>query len=379
MPEEQASCHSNPGQRPSTTVFADVLSGDTEPADPDHVDHEQRRQTRIAPSYRDTETIPAPYLECGCGECPARYDPLADEMDPDSHAFGDILDRSTLGDECPESRPVTVERAAEIYYRYQLAAYHREDWTSRLERVSDDYGRYMAGERRLLDDIDSPSTALLSLRLSPLEGGSGSVRDNYEIKPTNSTRQQTTTETGWIEPTRLDDRINDSWATVRRQLSRHLSEFGEWQYVTVTATTTSAATPHQHILLYVSDPDDALTVDHLRPAIESYVSNTTGATSKDHGVTAGESDAAVVQHDPDRVGYNASQVRHIQSEMDVETFKANTEGMAYLLTQRPAWTLRRLIDGQTTREEEQIALEGAAIERVSANDWIGSSRGFPTN
>jgi hypothetical protein len=400
----------------NTDAFEDVFAQiETEPAVPEDINQQIRRQTRLVPESHKTERLHRPLVVCGCEEdCPDRYDPLAEEMSQDTHAFGDHLDRSDMAaDECEDAQPITIGRAAEAYYRYQMADYHRGDRTSKLDRVEAKHGQYLDAERRLLDEMDSPSTALLSLRVSPLEGGDDdSDTDNYEVTPkstSNSDGSETSTTNGmdseggvsepnpdhyevtpknhtdhsdpaqdWIEPVRLDERIHDSWESVRETLRYHLDEFEDWEYAWVVSTTDTAATPHLHVYLYVEDPDDELTVKHLRPAVESYVSNTIGAHPDDHRVSADESDAATVFHDPETISYEPSQVRQILREMDTDRFKPNTRGLAYLLSQRPDWALRRILTGQSSRDDEQTALEGAAIAWASPKKWLDSSEGFDT-
>lgn len=67
---------------------------DAEPADPKQPDHKARRDTRLVPESFDAHNLPKPLVECGCGECSDRVDPLADE----SHAFRDVY---YARDECP--------------------------------------------------------------------------------------------------------------------------------------------------------------------------------------------------------------------------------------------------------------------------------------
>lgn len=423
-----------------TGAFGDVFAQvETEPADPpadpEGVNHDQRRETPLAPEYREEDSLPKPLQVCGCEEgCPDRYDPLADELDSETQAFDDILSREKMAaDECPSPQPMSVGRAAEAYFRYQIAADRHEDMTSRLERISTDHGRYLDAERQLLGGLDDPSTALLSLRVSPLEGGSGSERDNYGITakspesmypesdqngetlcsdrgrggaesepeserdyygitaknrpeslhpeptyPESESESMRPASSGrdWVAPLRLEERIKDSFKTAKETLRYHLREFDRWEYLWLVSTTDSAATPHLHVYIWVEDPDDALSVEHCRPAVESYVENTTGAYPEHHRVQPEESDAAVIEHDPAHISYEPSEDRQIGAETDAERPHPNTRGMTYLLNQRPDWALRRVEEGQSTREEEQTQLEGAAIAWASPNKWVGSSTGF---
>lgn len=374
--------------------FADVFEDDTEPHIPARIDHEVREATRIAPERVDVtdDGFPNPLTECGCGECSDRVDPLADE-DAVFGAFSDVLDRQVYAaDECPTPRPVTVQRAGEIFHAYQKAAYEREGWSSRLSDVENTHGRYMDAERELLDEwAGEVSTALLSLRVSPVEDVEGSRAINADdayswgevgAAAHGSCESPSSVVSGsgrrWVPPLVLDDRLSDSWGYVRDRLTAHLSDF-EWEYCWVVSATESAATPHMHVYLWVRDSEDELSVDHLRPAVQSFVRNTRGASAEYHEVTAGESDAAVVETTPKRQDISEEQAIHVFHQRGDEGFKRNTAGMAYLMHQRPEWTLRRILRGKSSVTGERRSLQGAAFSWASAKAWIGSSAGLDTS
>lgn len=361
------------GPSPQQSV-SPVPSGDsdnTEPADPKNIDHNTRRQTRIVHPHTELSTIPKPLVECGCSECPDRFDPLGD--DSDEQAI----------DHCPEPQPVTVGRAARIYYAYQSSHIDGSN-TSPLDRVEKQYALAMEAEREIFDEWDGEvTTALLSLRIPPIEsiesdkqgGGDESNGDNnglslqhtQPVAPSgDSNRRQ------WVPPTQLVNRLKDAWNGVRRALNRCFSDYDS-RYLWVVAPTESAATPHKHIYVWVRDPDDETTVDHFRPVVQKFVEDTPTARAEHHPIGEGESDAVVIQHEPEMCNdVSEDQISKIYHNRGEEGFKLNTRGLTYILTQRPEWALRRVYSEESTFEDEQITLEGAATAWTSSKKWIGS-------
>lgn len=365
-------------------VESSVLShphGETEPHDPLRIDHNARRETRIADKTHDARELPKPLVECGCGECVDDADPLADE----TAVFRDV---SMARDVCPSPRPMIVKRAAEAYYVYQKASYESETRTSCLGELRQQYWYAMESERNLLEQWDGETTTvLLSLRLSPIEhveatdGEAGVDGDGAYYGPCveSSTSSESSTPSNsqphrrWVPPLQLDERLRDPWRTVKDRLYYQLNAF-DWEYCWGVSPTEGAATPHMHVYLWVRDPDDEVTVDHVRPAVEAFAENAVGADPSKHPVEAGESDAAVVRHNPpgcDEV--DDDQLLYVHRQRDHKPFQLNTRGFAYLMNQRPAWVLKRIIEDGSNRDEERLALEGAAIAWASPKDWTGSS------
>ncbi len=147
----------------------------SEPADPVKIDHETRRDTRIAhPSY-DARKLPKPLVECGCGECPDAADPLAGE----NEIWRDCL---WAAEQCPNPQPLTVERAAEAYVTYQKALWNHPNRTSRYERIRTQHGQLLGGARDVWEQYDDPTILFCSLRLSPIEIQNGQRRWIEPIK-----------------------------------------------------------------------------------------------------------------------------------------------------------------------------------------------------
>lgn len=321
---------------------------DSEPADPDVdvIDHEERRDTRLVHSGFDTDNLPKPLVECGCGECSDAVDPLAE----DTFAFRDFR---YAKDECPEAEPMTVRRAAEAYIRYQKAADNDPAKTSLLEVTRNHYGNLLGAERELFDRMNDPTLIFLSLRVSPIARQNGKRR--------------------WIHPVTLDQRLADSWENVRGVLNYRLKEY-DTEYVWLTATTDSAGTPHRHVLIYADDPDDGVSINVPRAAVDSFVNNTQGAEASDHPVEAGNSDAGMLFHDPPKAE-EALINRNYQEHGG--PFWVPTVPLYYIANQLPHWCLKNVYDPTHPMNADSVQVDGGAIAFASTNNWLGSSRGFP--
>jgi len=365
-----------PSQRDTTSQ--------TEPADPAQIDHSVRRRTPIAHPHTDVESIPKPLIECGCGGCPDGADPLAEE----SEVFRDV---QMAADSCGEkARPMTVERAATAYYVYQSALLDRPDGKGgRLGHLKTSYAEAMAAERALRHEWDGEeTTALLSFRLppvEPVEGGVSGNDDDYGIHFTFDSRGDTDSSEQparqWLPPLQIDTRLRDPWRNIYQALYRNLGDF-EWEYYWIVSPTDSAATPHMHVYLWIQDPDDEITADHIAPAVETFVRNADSAREEHHPIDDNaDSGAAVIRHDPDLLDTDSmakgeDQIIENYEQEGEKGLQLNTAGFAYLQHQRPDWVLKRLRSGETSIPDEQTALEGAAIAWASPNDWVGSSDGF---
>ncbi|MXR50660.1 hypothetical protein GRX03_03425 [Halovenus sp. WSH3] len=369
---------------PQTDAFDDLLA--SEPADPENIDHEQRGQQRIAPPWRKIDTLPRPLVECGCGDCPERYDPLAD-TDTVTDAFSDLMDRSTMAaDECPNPRPMTVERAATAYYVYEVATHDRDDRTSKVEKTAKQHGRYLDGERELLTEhYDDPSTALLSFRPRPIGDAPDPEHrdsgDNYGPTVESQSVQHSDGKRRWRYPTTVDYQLHQPIRKVYEKLYQQLRDFS-WSYVWVVSGTDSAATPHLHWLIYVDDPDDELTAGYFEPAVDAFVEHCQFARHEDHSVGDDtDSDAVVVHTEPPKYDdVDDEQLIENLHYNDKEGFELNTRALAYLLHQRPYWVFRRIREGQQSLgdEQTQIDLQAAAVRWASVTDGIASSQDFPS-
>lgn len=319
----------------------------SEPADPRRVDHEKRRQTRLAPS--DYDGLAKPFYECGCGDCVSAADPLADE----ENVFARLL---TAADECPNPRPVTVERARQIYLAYQCSLWQDSSYTSQLERTQDATGRYYGAERSVFERMEDPSLLFLSLRLSPIE------RDD------DGSRR-------WAHPSLLMSRLADSWENVKSVLRYQLREYDS-EYAWIIGFTDSAATPHRHVAVYVDDPDNEIGVGVAESAVASHVRNCPGATEKDHPVEKGQSDAGIVEHDISKALLSDKTISNVYAARRTESFSLPSVRFSYMMNQQPHWALTNVYDGSRDVHADSVAVDSAAIAWALPWDMRGSSTGF---
>ncbi|WP_256544825.1 hypothetical protein [Halobellus inordinatus] len=257
---------------------------------------------------------------------------------------------------CDSPRAVTVERAAEIYLRYQKAAENHPKHRSKLEETRIRHGKMLGAERQILSEMDEPTLIFLSLRLSPTERQNGHRR--------------------WIEPVRLGGRLSDSWGRVRDVLTYQLKEYNS-EYAAITSMTTSAASPHKHALVYVEDPDNEITVDIAESAIDSHVRNTVGAEAEDHPVNPRESDAGMVFHDvPKADDVPDETLLEVFKRRDKEPFSLPSVPLYYMANQQPHWVLKNVYDGESDIHKDSIQVDGGAIAWALPWKNYSSSRGF---
>lgn len=320
---------------------------DSEAGDPCDINHSQRRSTRLVSESFDVDDLPKPLVECGCGSCHDGYDPLANRS-----GFRDF---SYAQNQCDDPRAVTVERAGEIYVRYQKSADNDGNRYSLLQKCRKQQYKYMRAESRLRRRMHDPTLIFLSLRVSPIRIECGKRE--------------------WVNPVVLDNRISDAWGNVKSVLDYQLKDFW-WEYCWVTAGTDSAATPHRHVLIYVKDSNNEVTVDMVRAAVESFKRNAKGAERASHAVTAGESDAGMLFHDPPLAEQSMANRDY---EVHGALSRITTVHLYYALNQRPHWALKNVYDGDEQTDSGSVDVQAAAIAWASNNHWIGSSDGFPTS
>lgn len=315
-------------------ALADVVPT-VEPGDPRrNIDHQSRRETRIAPPKYDVDA--KPLLECGCDDCPPDVDPLAES--------GKAV---YAANECPNPRSVTVEKGGEIYLRYQKAALEDDEMTSMCERDRAKYGKIMASDRRFREEYEGLTVMLLSLRLSPLG------------------------DDGWIHPTRLDEMLQNPYERVLRALRRQMSTFDRWEYVAVTTPTESAATPHTHLLVWVEDPDDEITPYHGGPALDKHLKYCANAYESDHQYDRdGDGGAIWVDHDPSTVDNPPEKFASLAED---GRLKSNTAAAQYVSAQLPHLHLRDVFE--PTRDVPQPLIDGAVTDWASSNRWFAASSG----
>lgn len=322
--------------------------GGHEPADPTSSDaYQDRRETRLGPDTLQPPNSARPLYECGCGDCYEWSDPLADVEVP-----------VYASDMCPSPRLMTIARAKEAYVRYQSASHQSPERTGAYGRHLGKYANILEADRRLQRAYEGLTTAMMTRRQSPLD-------EHGE----------------WIPPVSLHSRLADTFASIRKSLSYHLGRkhgFDDWEYLAVTAMTDTAATPHQHVVIWVEDPAGELHRDMLQPAVDKHVASVATATHEDHG-----DGAVTIQHSPDRVdhvpeAYSAihEQTRTVERGEYGPSVPANTTVAQYVGSQLPHLYLGHVL-GESHGEQEHLEtqLEGGTVAWASPYQTLSSSSG----
>lgn len=312
---------------------------ESEPADPDKIDHSVRETLRLGTMSR-CDNLPKPLWECGCGNCLPVVDSLASTntgIEQECKAF----------DICDSPRPVTVKKAEEIYTKYVIANYSR-DKTSKYERNRQrTYPRILSVDRSFSEKYNL-TTAMITRRVSPVDKGGGFFRPlelNY-----------------WL----LRDTVQQK---VLKRLRYYLDRF-EWSYTRVVAGTKSAATPHEHIYLWINDPKNAVDHKMLAPAIDAHVKFCPIAERKHHQHGSNVDDGAIeIRHTPP-LATDAAQKRDT-------TDRACTRGAMYLATQLPHMAVGNLLAG-SGRNPQSTLLQAGAISWASPYNWFGMSNNAPS-
>jgi hypothetical protein len=186
----------------------------------------------------------------------------------------------------------------------------------------------------------------------------------------------------WFSPLQLDLMLHNSavMKRVRKALRHYLGSF-EFEYLRVTAPTTSAATPHEHRYLWIDDPNDKITVEHIEPALQGHLSYCVNATGDHHEYDpAGENGAITIRHAPPLVDQEPEKVAAVQRGSKalegVDARLKNTRGAQYLASQLAHMPLWNEFDSNES-DPERTLLEGGAIAKATPSKWFGTSNGVP--
>lgn len=239
-----------------TQKHSDALNtGSSEPLDPDFDNsgtiHEKRRSTKLG-----------------------------------SAEFRDQVPNIYISDESVKS----WGRARRAYRRHRIGEFHSPKQSTLHYRSRQDYRRLLETCRQLQQRYQQLSTALISLRVPPMEG------DSY------------------IPPLDTVGALMDAIADVRDAINYRLREYN-WEYARVVAGTDDFATPHVHLYLWIEGQP---TFDQLKPAVEKFVEKCSLAPSNGKGNRAREG-ALTLKQDQDLrpsgettgIVYVASQLPHI--------------------------------------------------------------------
>lgn len=308
----------------SQTTARFTESHDSEPADPDSPDHTSRRSLPLAPDSVKTERLPEPF----------RVD---------------------------KGEAVSVAEAGEAYLRIQSHNWKDGDYQTKYDRhKSGIYPRILETDRHFRTKFDGLTTVMLTRRLSPLDNSGN-----------------------WLTPWECNEMLHGGsiHRSVRGALAYHLGHF-DYEWIAVTAPTESAGTPHEHIYVWIDDPENNVTTEQVAPALDRHLDHCTNAQKKHHQYRAdGTYGAITVQHDPDRIEFVPDEFFSIaeNSPTYVDTGKvlANTVGAQYLASQ-----LAHLPTGdyfaKSIDDPPQALFEGAALAWASPYNWFRSSGGVPS-
>ena len=287
----------------------------TEPGDPSAPKHETRRELPLAPSSVKAERIPTPLTNGG--------------------------------------QVLSVAEAGETYLRTQRASWNSETRTSKYERHRFHvYPRILEADRHFQRCFENMTTAMLSRRLSPLDES-----DN------------------WLTPWECNEMLHGGTIhrSTRESLDYHLAKF-TYEWVAVTAPTRSAGTPHEHIYLWVDDPEDKVTTDHLTPSLDKHLKYCANAYQKHHRYGPdGTQGAITVDHSPRIVKEPPEKLSQI---LEASSPHPNTAGAQYLASQLAHLPLGDFYS-ENHDDPPQALFEGAALAWASPRNWFRASKGVP--
>lgn len=239
-----------------TQKHSDALNiGSSEPLDPDFDNsgtiHEERRSTKL-----------------------------------DSAEYRDQVPDIYISDESVKS----WRQARRAYRRHRIGEFHSPKQSTLHYRSRQDYRRLLETCRQLQEEYQQLSTALISLRVPPMEG------DSY------------------IPPMDTVDALMDAVADVRDALNYRLREYN-WEYARVVAGTDDFATPHVHLYLWIEGQP---TFDQLKPAVEKFVekcplapNDGTGNRAREGALTLKQDQELRPSGETTGIVYVASQLPHI--------------------------------------------------------------------
>lgn len=287
----------------------------TEPGDPSNPNQDTRRELTLAPKNVKVERLPNPLTD---GE-----------------------------------RPLTVGEAGETYLRFQRASWNSETRTSKYERQRHhDYPRILEADRHFQHTYESVTTVMLSRRLSPLD------ESNH-----------------WLTPWKCNEMLHGGnvHRSIREALDYQFSKF-TYEWVAVTAPTRSAGTPHEHIYLWIDDPENTVTTDNVTPALEKHLKHCENAYQKHHRYRTDGTDGAItVSHKPPIVEEAPEKLSDI---LETSSPHPNTAGAQYLASQLAHLPLADYY-AKDRETPPQALFEGAALAWASPHNWLRTSRGVP--
>lgn len=173
-------------------------------------------------------------------------------------------------------------------------------------------------------------------------------------------------EGNWLTLWECEDMLND-WKTVRRPVSDairyHLDGY-DYEWVAVVSPTDSAATPHEHIYLWVDDPDNEVDTSYLKPALEKHLDACQNAYEKHHRYNEDGSRGAITyRHCPERID--------TPDHVSVDDGKQTT-GAQYLASQLVHLALGDYYDNERDNPAMPL-LDGGVLAWATHHKWFRGS------
>jgi hypothetical protein len=254
-------------------------------------------------------------------------------------------------------RPETVAKAGETYLKVVRSNWNDNNHTSKHERhLKGLYSRILDVDRHFQMQYDDVTTVMLTRRLSPLDDANN-----------------------WLTPWECNEMLHGEsiHRSIRNALDHNLGAF-EFEWVAVTAPTTSAGTPHEHIYLWIDDSENSVTTDHIEPARDKHLKYCANGYEEDHRYRVdGTNGCITVRHDPPLVKENAhkSVAKHVIRENTAPY--ANTRGAQYLASQLAHLPIADYYDSAKQTPPDTL-FEGGALAWASTYNWFRSSGGVPS-
>jgi len=292
---------------------------DTEPADPDPsaCDHTARRELPLAPDTVKGSRLPGPLTDDG--------------------------------------RAVTVAEAGETYLKMQRSNWKDDALTSKYERHRyRTYPRILEADRHFQAAYDGVTTVMLTRRLSPLD------------------------ERGdWLTPWECNEMLHGGKVhRSMREAWHYQLDSHNYEWIAVTAPTRSAGTPHEHIYMWIDDPENQVTVDQLKRPLDKHLKYCANAYREHHRYRADGTGGAIrVQHSPSLIEKSHDRVAARVASGDTLP-RPNTAGAQYIASQLAHLPVGDFYAGDQP-DPPKALFEGAALAWASPRNWFRDSRGVP--
>lgn len=252
-------------------------------------------------------------------------------------------------------RPFKLYEARQKYIQLERGSWQKDGSKSiHLVHLKEWYPRIHEADRGFQANYSGLTTAKLTRGLSPYD-------DSGER----------------LTPWELDQMLKspELRKSVHGSLRYHLREF-DFEWVAVTTTTRITGTPREYIYLWIDDPNNELSVDHLSPALELYLDNCKNAYTEDYPFRQdGGAGAITVRHTPPLVDGPPDQFFDIAEESEFPSY-ANTTGAKFV-----AQRLAHLPIGDYTKSNRDdppdAALDGGVYAWMSPYNWFRPSGGLP--